>query len=622
MPCEICDVQRTAQSPLARMLTERATGEPPDPVVGTVLGSYRVVRHLGRGGMGTVYLAEHVEIQSKVALKLLHPHLARDPSLVRRFFAEARAVNLIRQENILEIFDLATTVDGRCFLVMEYLQGHPLAHLTGGPLEPAVAIPVLAQVCDALQAAHRRGVVHRDLKPENIFLVRRGGLENFVKLLDFGVAKLLSPGADETLGSIVGTPEFMAPEQILAGAVDGRADLYSLGVIGYVLATGRLPFRGATVHDTLLGHQELVPESPGALQPSVPKAFSEVILRALQKRPDDRFADAQEMKTALIGALACCPPPRPVQAEAPLPVDAPVSPLPPLPRAPGRPLPGAGRPIPLSTRAGPDGTLPTPLSVTQPVRYSTSYLATAFDEHGRALLRGRCTDLSRGGMFVYSEAPAPELGTRLKVRLDLADSTLELSCEVVRHVPAKDAAVRQMSPGFGVQFVEHHPVARAALNRILSGLPPRARPTPSPAPPADDPLAADVLGRFAARLVSTATPYAVLGLSPDADLPAVRQAARETHLALTPLRHRPLSPRQGEQVHRGLARVEWAGQLLGTAASRAAFDAEHGNFRGVARCLAFGLAPFDAESLRRAFLETHPRAETAGAVHHATARSL
>jgi serine/threonine protein kinase len=187
-----------------------------DPIVGTTLGSFKISRVIGRGGMGTVYLGEHAIIGSRVAIKVLQERLASDEGLVARFYAEARAVNLIGHENIVNIFDMNVVPPHRYYLVMEFLEGKPLNHLMTQPVPAAVSIPILTQVCDALQAAHEAGVVHRDLKPENIFLIRRGKLENFVKVLDFGLAKLLDTTRSNTLtaaGLIVGTPEFMSPEQ-------------------------------------------------------------------------------------------------------------------------------------------------------------------------------------------------------------------------------------------------------------------------------------------------------------------------------------------------------------------------------------------------------------------------
>src|SRR5512140_742225 len=180
-----------------------------DPLLGTQLGSFRRGKRLGGGGMGAVYLGRQIFIGSKVAVKVLHPHLAKVPELVERFQAEALAANLIGHENIVSIFDLARAPDGTPYLVMEYLEGMPLSELCRWPVPERVAFPILAQVCDALEAAHERGVVHQDLKPENIFLARSHHQEHFVKLLDFGIAQLLDPPPGSQRPSIrlvAGTP--------------------------------------------------------------------------------------------------------------------------------------------------------------------------------------------------------------------------------------------------------------------------------------------------------------------------------------------------------------------------------------------------------------------------------
>ncbi|MFZ5443681.1 MAG: serine/threonine-protein kinase, partial [Myxococcota bacterium] len=233
-----------------------------DGIVGTTLGSFRITKVIGRGGMGTVYLGEHTVIGSRVAIKVLQEKLAADEGLVARFYAEARAVNLIGHENIVNIFDMNVVPPNRYYLVMEYLEGKPLNYLMTQPVPAAISIPILVQVCDALQAAHDAGIVHRDLKPENIFLIKRGRTENFVKVLDFGLAKLLDPERSSTntaVGLIVGTPEFMSPEQANSAPVDGRSDVYSLGCISWLLATGRLPFPQRGLTDLLVAHRSQNP---------------------------------------------------------------------------------------------------------------------------------------------------------------------------------------------------------------------------------------------------------------------------------------------------------------------------------------------------------------------------
>ncbi|HEY6003060.1 MAG TPA: serine/threonine-protein kinase [Anaeromyxobacter sp.] len=301
-----------------------ASAEPPadalpaaaDPLIGSRVGSFDVVRLLGRGGMGTVYLAEHPVIGSRVAVKFLHESMASDPAAVARFYDEARAVNLIGHENIVGIYDLSMLPPNRYFFVMEYLEGQTLdALLRAGPVEPAVARDVLLQMCDALQCAHEHGVVHRDLKPENVFLVRRRGKSHFVKLVDFGIAKLRVRGTrgSTQAGFIVGTPEYMAPEQCGEGVIDARTDVYALGVMAFELATGRLPFHGKGVTQLLLAHLKEAPPAPSTLA-AVPRELEAAILRALEKDPARRFQDMTSFAEALRAAPArtvLVPPPPP-----------------------------------------------------------------------------------------------------------------------------------------------------------------------------------------------------------------------------------------------------------------------------------------------------------------------
>jgi serine/threonine protein kinase len=275
--------------------------------MGTEVGGFRLVRRLGGGGMGTVYLGEHTLIGSKVAVKFLHEHFASNEALVQRFLAEARAVNLIGHENIINIFDMNVLPPRRYYLVMEYLEGHSLASLLGRPVAPAVAVPILTQVCDALQAAHSHGVIHRDLKPENIFLVRHDRTPYFVKVLDFGIAKLLDRSlapAQTAQGTLLGTPEYMAPEQWSEQPVDGRTDLYALGIIAYSLLTGRQPFTGEGIGELLLAHLKQLPTPPHHTNPEVPVALSAVVMRALAKRPEERFQNVSELRTALERAMS------------------------------------------------------------------------------------------------------------------------------------------------------------------------------------------------------------------------------------------------------------------------------------------------------------------------------
>ncbi len=277
------------------------TGNETDPLIGANIGSFKVVRKLGVGGMGTVYLGEQASIGSKVAIKVLHEHLASNVSLVQRFYAEARAANVIGHEHIVTIIDLNLIPPNRYYFIMEYLEGRALSEITR-PVGHALLVHIVSQVCDALQAAHSHGVVHRDLKPENVILIKRGRNDHFAKILDFGIAKLFATelaGQRTAAGMIMGTPEFMAPEQTAAENVDGRTDLYSLGVIAYEMATGKLPFTGSNVADLLIAHRITAPTPPHEVNAAVHPGVSAAILKALAKSPEDRWQSADEFREAL-----------------------------------------------------------------------------------------------------------------------------------------------------------------------------------------------------------------------------------------------------------------------------------------------------------------------------------
>ncbi|HUL60367.1 MAG TPA: serine/threonine-protein kinase [Anaeromyxobacteraceae bacterium] len=275
-------------------------------MAGRVLGDrYRVLRRIGEGGMGAVYLCEHVVLRRRLAVKVLRPELAADPEIVERFRQEAVAASQIGQENVVDVLDFGNTEEGALFYVMEALEGLSLGAVLRreGPLAIARALAILEQICRALAAAHRRGVVHRDLKPDNVFLVRRDDGVETAKLLDFGISKVEPDGLHARLtraGAIIGTPEYMAPEQAAGGAVDHRADMYALGVMAYEMLTGTLPLEGGTAIATLVAHQTMPPQAPSRRRAAVPPEIDAVVLRALAKRPDDRF----ESMAALGGEIA------------------------------------------------------------------------------------------------------------------------------------------------------------------------------------------------------------------------------------------------------------------------------------------------------------------------------
>ncbi|HEY3358207.1 MAG TPA: serine/threonine-protein kinase [Polyangia bacterium] len=280
-----------------------------DPLPGTVVGSYRIAALIGAGGMGRVYRAVQPAIGARVAVKVLGRDCTDDPALVERFFAEARAVNLIRHENIVKVLDLARLPDGRPYLVMEFLDGAPLSAVIRrrGPLPLGFLARLVGEVLAALGAAHAAGIVHRDIKPDNLFVTPEG----HARVLDFGIAKLAEPllgGAAPTrTGALLGTPAYMSPEQAAGRKADVRSDLYSLGIVLYEGATGRVPFDATSVYELIVAHLQQAPAPPRALRGDLPAAFETVILRALAKAPDERFPDAVAMARALAAAARGLP---------------------------------------------------------------------------------------------------------------------------------------------------------------------------------------------------------------------------------------------------------------------------------------------------------------------------
>src|SRR6185503_12690026 len=231
-----------------------------DPYLGAVLGSYRIIELLGKGGMGFVYRAEHVKLGREVALKLLRSDFASKREAVARFFQEARTVNRVRHRNIVEVTDFVELDDGTTYIIMELLAGQSLGAWARGGVDPLRALAVVTQICDGLAAAHQVAVVHRDLKPDNVTIVAQPDGTELVKLLDFGVAKLLDH-EDEDLehhtaaGLVIGTPAYMSPEQAGGMVIDARSDIYSLGAIMYELFCGQPLFRGRSFGDYVRLHQ-------------------------------------------------------------------------------------------------------------------------------------------------------------------------------------------------------------------------------------------------------------------------------------------------------------------------------------------------------------------------------
>ena len=275
-------------------------------MIGRILGSYRIVAKLGEGGMGAVYLADHQRIARRAAIKVLRPELAHREALVERFFTEARATSLIRHPGIVEVLDCATAED--CvYIVMEFLEGEPLSsylgrmgpQLDGGYL---VAIRVAEEIASAVAAAHAQQIVHRDLKPDNVFLARQPAGHVAVKILDFGIAKLVSGGQlhHTSTGAMLGTPIYMSPEQCRgAGKVDARTDVYSLGCILHEMVAGRPPFLSEGAGELIAAHLNQAPPPLSSVAPRVPPALEALALAMLAKAPEARPASMAEVGARL-----------------------------------------------------------------------------------------------------------------------------------------------------------------------------------------------------------------------------------------------------------------------------------------------------------------------------------
>jgi serine/threonine protein kinase len=287
---------------------------PADPLVGRlVAGRYRVLRPLGEGGMGQVYLAEHEVIEKKIALKVLRPEFSRKEDIISRFQQEAISASRIKHPNVLEVFDFGRLESGEAFLAMEFLEGHDLSDelARAGVLDPSRALPIAMQICRALAAAHARGVVHRDMKPDNVFLQRTTDGE-IVKIVDFGIAQLRS--TEEAAkseprrrrltktGMIFGTPEYMAPEQAGGRTADHRVDVYAVGVILYEMFSGAVPFTGDSFIAVLSAAVHEPPPLLTAVNPDlrISAEMQGVIMRALAKSPTDRFPSMNEFMAAIL----------------------------------------------------------------------------------------------------------------------------------------------------------------------------------------------------------------------------------------------------------------------------------------------------------------------------------
>jgi predicted Ser/Thr protein kinase len=278
-------------------------GTTADPLIGTVIqGRYRITRLLGEGGMGSVYLADQLSIGRRVAIKVLHGQYARDEEFITRFRREAQSAAALNHHRVVVIYEFGQAENGSLFIAMEYVAGHTLKELIQqGPLPLGYAVRLGLQIAEGLHAAHRAGVIHRDVKPENI-MVREGGE---IKLMDFGIARMQDAQAHTRLtrtGLIVGTPEYMAPEQIEGTEVTAQTDLYAWGIVMYEMLKGETPFTSPTPAKVLVSHLQQKPPPLRPTRRDVPEAVERVVLQALAKDPRDRQRHMGEVITALQAA--------------------------------------------------------------------------------------------------------------------------------------------------------------------------------------------------------------------------------------------------------------------------------------------------------------------------------
>lgn len=274
-----------------------------------ILGKYRVDRVIGKGAMGVVLAARHIQLDDRVAIKLLLPEMMAEPGVVDRFLQEARAARKIKSEHVAQVSDVGLMETGTPYIIMEYLEGKDLAKVRSerGALDVDEVLDYILQACEAIAEAHACGIIHRDLKPANLFLTRRTDGSPLVKVLDFGTSKMapketVAGGMEMTqTGMAIGSPSYMSPEQMLSSRnLDARSDIWALGVIIYNLLTGTFPFKADTLLQMCAAVIQMPPRPPTDHRPDLPKGLEQVILRCLGKKPEDRFSDVAGLARALL----------------------------------------------------------------------------------------------------------------------------------------------------------------------------------------------------------------------------------------------------------------------------------------------------------------------------------
>ena len=279
-------------------------------LIGSMIHNYEILERIGQGGMGDVYLARHPQIGKKVAIKLLRAGYSENPEVTQRFFHEAKVVDEIHHQNLVDVLDFGQTPLGECYIIMEYLEGEPLSSLIvgEGPLPRELIGHIGLQICSALAAAHSKGIIHRDLKSDNVFLIDRDSTDNFVKLFDFGIAKLLDENLPllTTDGMTMGTPIYMSPEQALGRPINAQTDIYSLGVLLYYMATRTYPFFDS--NPIIVANMQVATPLPPPRDrfSGIDSALEQVIVRCLQKDRAERYGSMLEVAAALGAACGLC----------------------------------------------------------------------------------------------------------------------------------------------------------------------------------------------------------------------------------------------------------------------------------------------------------------------------
>ncbi|MEM7153375.1 MAG: protein kinase [Myxococcota bacterium] len=326
----------------------RTVGDKNTDLTGVVLdGRYRLVEKIGQGGMGQVYAGMHDTLDRKVAVKVLLPRYAHDERFRERFLREARAASKVRHPNVVQILDFGDTPNDSVYFVMEFLEGQDLRTLLHyeGPLAWPRARPLLLQITAALTDAHDKKIIHRDLKPANFYVLEERGVSDFIKVLDFGIAKIATSTGDDSAqsltgtGQVFGTAKYMAPEQAFGSSDDPRVDVYSVGVVAYEVLTGSIPFDGATAFEIITRHVNEPPVPLRERVPSIPADVERVVLQAMAKKPEERFATMEQLHRAFeLAGSGWQPGSGPsVSITAPPPAGAPT---------PGTSLPNGAAPVP------------------------------------------------------------------------------------------------------------------------------------------------------------------------------------------------------------------------------------------------------------------------------------